>query len=318
VVLVAASARSGTTLLGSLLDLHPEVTFAGELNRRRAWGRSSAVCGCGRPFTECPCWAPVLGRPAFPDEPAAGDRWATIVEVDQLEARSRRPVALVRALVGRPAPEQRRYVAYLDQLCRDLAAQRGARVVVDTSKLNLVELLLMRSSSGLDCRVVHLHRDPRGVVFSRLSGARDRRSSGWDRHAKAVQLGWPLVLADALRWDRSNLLLRLLRRRLEPVTVLSYDRLVAESEPTVRALVAELGLDPDPLSEAWIAPDLVELPDNHSMSGNRVRRRRGATPVVADLRWRDGLSPAMAAVVQALTAPVRRMLGGRSHPRPAG
>jgi hypothetical protein len=155
---------------------------------------------------------------------------------------------------------------------------------------------------------VHLHRDPRGVVYSRLAGARERRETGWERHATAVRLGWPLVLADALRWDRSNLLVHLLRRRLEPVTDLSYDALVADSEATIGALVSELGLDPSPVRRAWVASDLVELPDNHSMSGNRVRRRRGPTAVVADLRWRTGLSPAMASAVQLLTWPVRRTL----------
>jgi Sulfotransferase family len=303
---VAATARSGTTLLGNLLDLHPQVAFAGELNRRRAWGNGR--CGCRATYAECECWSIILAMASFDDDPAAGDRWTSVAELDRLEASLSRPSMVLRALVGRPTPEQRRYVAYLDKFYRDLAQHRGACVVVDTSKRNLVDLVLMRSLSTLATRVLHLYRDPRGVVFSRLSGARDRRRRGWNRRARVVRMGWPIVLADTFRWDRSNTLLVLLRRRLGPVRTLSYEQLVGDSEGTTRRLLADLGLDPDDVAEAWVGPDEVAFPANHSMRGNRVRSRRGVTPVVADVRWREGLPALMAGLVQVFTAPVRRLL----------
>jgi Sulfotransferase family len=308
VVLVAATARSGTTLLGTLLDLHPQVAYLGELNRRQTWSVAMGRCGCGAPYAECASWSTVLSMPSFDDDPAPGDRWASTAEIDRLEAAVRRPSMVLRALVGRPTADQRRYVAYLDKLYRDLAADRGATVVVDTSKLNLVDLVLLRLLSTLPTRVVHLYRDPRGVVFSRLSGARERKGRGWNRRAFAVRLEWPVVLADTLRWDRSNVMVLLLRRRLGAVIPLTYEQLVGDSRGTTRHLVADLGLDPDDLADAWVGPDVVEFPENHSMRGNRARRRRGPTPVVADLRWRDGLPGSMAAGVQVLTAPARRLL----------
>jgi hypothetical protein len=62
------------------------------------------------------------------------------------------------------------------------------------------------------------------------------------------------------------------------------------------------------VAEAWVGPDEVAFPANHSMRGNRVRSRRGVTPVVADVRWREGLPALMAGLVQVFTAPVRRLL----------
>jgi hypothetical protein len=73
-------------------------------------------------------------------------------------------------------------------------------------------------------------------------------------------------------------------------------------------LLTDLGLDPDELADVWEAPDLVALPENHSMRGNRVRFRRGATPIVPDERWREGMPAYLASGVQVLTAPVRRAL----------
>jgi len=310
-VLVAASARSGTTLLGTLLDLHPDIRFVGELNRRRGWLERNGACGCGLRYDECPFWAPLAARPSWPD-PASGDsrdRRTTSPEVRALQARVRRPAAAIRALSGRPTRGQAAYVAYLEQLYRDIAAESGASAIVETSKQNLLDVVLLARLGTLPLRVVHLHRDPRGVVASRLRGARRRAEAGEGSHGLATRLGAPIVVRDALAWDRVNGTALALDRRLGAAARrLPYDDLVADSAGTVRQLVAWLGLDPDELADAWERPDLVDLPDNHSMGGNRVRRTRGPTPVVLDDRWSRDLHPALRRTVQLLTDPVRRQL----------
>ena len=154
------SARSGTTLLGSLLDLHPAVVFAvsSTAGKASAW-RQGPAADAVRPTPNAPVLvrhprdAQLRRRPGGggPVGHRGGDRSAR-------RPRVRRPAMVLRALSGRPTADQRRYVAYLDQLYRDLAADRDATVVVDTSKLNLVDLVLLRLLSTLPTRVVHLHR----------------------------------------------------------------------------------------------------------------------------------------------------------------
>jgi hypothetical protein len=99
------------------------------------------------------------------------------------------------------------------------------------------------------------------------------------------------------------------------VVRLPYEELVDDPQGTVRRLVGELGLDPAALADAWTAPDVVDLPVNHSMAGNRTRHGRGPTPIVADARWRDDLHPAWRVVIEILSAPIRRRL---RRPRPVG
>jgi len=312
VLLVLASARSGTTLLGKLLDLHPGVTFVGELNRRRAWLERQGACACGMPYRECPVWAPLATRPSFAADHGgtAADRRATAPEVRELQATVRRPAALIRLLLGVPTGGQFRYVAYVEQLYRDVAAQADTPVIVDTSKKNLVEILLFTRIGSLPFHIVHLHRDPRGVVASRLRGARRRSErAGGGGHPWAARLGLPIVVPDALAWDRVNGAGLLLERRSPGSTArVPYEVLVADSRGTVGALLDGVGLDAADLPDAWPAPDVVDFPTNHSMAGNRGRRTRGPTPLVADDRWRDDLHPAFRVVVDALTAPVRRGL----------
>jgi hypothetical protein len=315
--MVLASARSGTTLLGALLDLHPRVVFVGELNRRRGWLERGATCGCGLRYDECEFWRPLAAMPSLADSQAdcqagseddwrAGDRKATAVEMRGVQVAIRTPAAVVRALAGRPTVRQRRYVAYVELLYRDIAAQAGATVIVDTSKKNLVDILLFTTIGSLPFEIVHLHRDPRGVVASRLRGARRRSQRGGGQHPLAARLGGPIVVRDALAWDRANGLGLLLSRRSKgPVVRLPYEDLVEDSRATVGALLAEVGLDASLLADAWSAPDVVDFPTNHSMAGNRTRHTRGPTPLVADDRWRDDLHPVFRIVVQALTTPVR-------------
>jgi hypothetical protein len=319
VVMVLASARSGTTLLGGLLDLHPGVTFVGELNRRRGWLERQGTCGCGLSYAECPVWAPLAARPSFASESGRAepaDRRATAPDIRELQASVRRPAAVIRALLGLPTARQCRYVAYLEQLYRDIAAQGATPVIVDTSKKNLVDILLCTTIGSLPFEVVHLHRDPRGVLASRLRGARRKSRGGGGHHPLAARLGAPIVVRDALAWDRANGLgLLLARRSRRRVVRLPYEDLVADSSGTVGALLDQVGLDPAELADAWSAPDMVDFPTNHSMAGNRTRHTRGPTPLVADDRWRDDLHPAFRVVVEALTAPVRRGLRRPAPPR---
>lgn len=316
VLMVLASARSGTTLLGAVLDLHPGVTFVGELNRRRGWLEGRGSCACGLHYDECPVWVPLAAGPSFA-EPSP-DRRATAPEIRELQAAVRRPAAVVRALLGLPTAGQCRYVAYVERLYRDIAAQTGAPVIVDTSKENLVDLLLFTSIGSLPFEIVHLHRDPRGVVASRLRGARRRsRGNGGGRRRMAARIGAPIVVRDALAWDRANGAGLLLARRAKGAVVrLPYEELVADSRATVVALLGRVGLEVADLPEAWPAPDVVDFPTNHSMAGNRTRLTRGPTPLVADDRWRDDLHPAFRVIVDGLTAPVRRRLLRPTPPQP--
>ncbi len=163
---------------------------------------------------------------------------------------------------------------------------------------------------------MHLHRDPRGVVASRLRGARRKAWGGGGHHRLAARLGAPIVVHGALAWDRANGLgLVLSRRSPDRVVRLPYEDLVAHSRGTVAALLDQVGLDPAELADAWSAPDLVDFPTNHSMAGNRTRHTRGPTPLVPDDRWRDDLHPAFRVLVEALTAPVRRGLLRPTPPR---
>ena len=311
-VLLLASPRSGTTLLGMLLDLHPDVCFVGELSHYQTSLSKDVECPCGEPISRCPLWSVVGDAPSW-DGAGAPSRREAAATVAGLQAEMRRPAAVLRALLGRPTEAQRRYIDYLDRLRGDLARASDARVVVDTSKRNLVEVLLRASIGSTPIEVVHLHRDPRGVVMSRLASWRRSWADSSSRRGLVARIGWPIVLLNAWRWTRVNAtalaITRRLRRHGRPTTRMAYEELIAEPQKQIGRLLAELHLDPHDAAEAWVAPDQAVMVPNHSIRGNRVRHSTGALTMSVDDRWRHDLPRSMQLAVQLITAPVRRPLG---------
>ena len=322
-LLVLASARSGTTSLGALLDLHPGVTFVGELNRRRGWLEGQAhpclrpalrrVPGLGadsRPSAQP--HAPPPGRPTTAD--TAGRPAPEIRELQVAGAAGARSV--VRPLLGLPTAGQCRYVAYVEQLYR---GHRGAgrraghrrHVEAEPGRHRAVASL-----GALPSEVVHLHRDPRGRrgVAGRAAAAphesprpvprrRAARLASPDRRARRARPGTASTASGAAA-----------RRASAPGRVLRlpYEDLVADSSGTVGRCSAGSASIPTDLADAWSgARPSSTVPTNHSMAGNRARRTRGPTPLVADDRWRDDLHPAFRVLVEALTG------AGAARPAPA-
>lgn len=92
-----------------------------------------------------------------------------------------------------------------------------------------------------------------------------------------------------------------LRHLDTPVRVLCYEDLVADPRSVTAELLAELGLDAEPIEGAFVDERTVNLGESHSMDGNPHKRQRGAVSISEDDRWRD------------LTTPVARSLGYRSE-----
>ena len=318
VVFVYASPRSGTTLIGDLLGLHPQVRYAGELNRlplRLATSRGN--CACRQPYLDCAFWQQIRDAPGA----LVGHRRGDDVEQArsaEIRRQAVRPGALVSAWMRRPTTAQRRYVEILTSLYADLAAvgpAEPASVLIETSKKNLIDLFILRSC-GQPVRVIHLVRRPAAVVASRVA-AGQRRNAGSDpplwRRAY-VGLVVPVALRYSVAWDSANAVGPMVLRRLDtPVRVLRYEDLVADPRSVTAELLAELGLDSEPIEGAFVDERTVNLGESHSMDGNPHKRQRGAVHISEDDRWRDLTAP-VRWLVTALSAPVARPLGYRSEP----
>ena len=304
ILYIAGTGRSGSTVLASVLGEVDGVFAAGEV--RYLWQRGlleGRLCGCGLPVRECPVWTGILKVAA---ERGASPRPEAMAALLRRAGRMRHlPGALIgRRLLRRPASgsaELRGARGALGNLYAAIAEVTGSRVVLDSSKLPSYANLL-RDTPGVDLRVVHLVRDPRGAAYSWAS--RKALADG-AQQSHMEQIG---PLKSTLLWDVWNVAAAsLLGGGDSRYLRLRYEDFVADPPAAVRRILSSVGMDGTALP--FDSEGGVTLRPNHSVAGNPDRLRHGPIQLRADLRWRTSLPARSRRLVSALAAPLLPAFG---------
>ena len=253
--------RSGSTLLDLLLGGHREVVGLGEVfsfaNRAQAWveDRERVLCSCGSPVPECEFWAPVF-------ESADG---------------------LTR---GQTDPSLPLRDQVYDLVLRRFQECYGPEaVMVDSSKNPMGLEILASNSLANDIRVLHLVKDVRAYVVSKL----DRRADAKDANIMSSPVGRlkarilnRSAVAAGIQWYRGNAeVSRSIRGAVdENVQPVSYDQLCLQPDDVLKSICRFVDLDFDSA--------MLDLKDSgsHNILGNRMRNdpeRRSA--IRYDNRW---------------------------------
>ncbi len=284
VLFVGGMPRSGSTLLDLLIGQLPGHCDVGELFYLWQGGvKRDQRCACGETFSGCPFWTEV-GLRAF-------GGWDQI-DVDQV-LRLQRQVDTTAQLVLRPlarlVPGRRaRTEQYLDltrRVYRAVADVSGAPIVVDSTKRPSTAYLLA-SDPGVRLRIVHMVRDPRGVLNSWSHEVPLPEGSGPRDHLKRRPARQILR-----RWLTVNLMIGRLARRGVPLQLLRYEDMVADPRGAMEAAMALSGLAVGENDLAFIGPDGVDRALSHVPTGGRVRFRSGPMPLTLDEKWRRELPP---------------------------
>jgi hypothetical protein len=308
IVYIAGAGRSGSTILDNILGQTDGVASVGEL--RFLWERGileGRLCGCGRPFLECPQWTAILGA-AFPgaDLPVLARR---MVELQQDGTRARRLPRLLRRhtrdLLQHSMSE---YLGNLSRLYAATASHLGTPVLVDSSKLPPYGALL-DMLPGVEVRVVHLIRDPRATAYSWLRKKRllDRAGTAFMQRQGPVKASalWALWnTAAGLLWSRSP---RYLRVR--------YEAFVRGPRTVVDRILEHAGVPG--ATAPFVSDTEVELSDNHTVAGNPSRFSTGRVAIRADDEWVTGMRRWDRARVTAVTWPLLVRYGYPMRPTPS-
>lgn len=304
VLYVGGLGRSGSTLLDRLLGSVDGAVSAGEV--RELWTRGvreNRLCGCGRPLRACPQWTAVAER-AF-----GGWDAADLATVEARAARLDRHRHVIRllwpSLAGRAfRADLSAHAALLARLYAAIAEMSGSTVVVDSSKAPSYAFLL-RHVPGIDLRVVHLVRDPRGTAYSWW-----KRIERPDVVERAAHMRRYHPARIALRWTTRNQLVELLRRLGVPGVLVRYETLVSEPRQQLARALAVADLD-DRHLDRFLHTDGVALAPSHTVQGNPMRMVSGEIPLRLDDAWRTDMPRRHRLVVTILTAPARGRYGYR-------
>ncbi|GBC87515.1 hypothetical protein HRbin12_01525 [bacterium HR12] len=265
------------------------------------------LCGCGAPFSGCSFWTEV-GKAAFGgwDEIDPG----ALRELQRSVDRNRFiPLMLARGW----APTYRRrlvhYGEHLARLYRAIADVSGANVIVDSSK-HASYAYLLREVGGIDLRVIHLVRDPRGVAYSWTKEIRKPEVTDRVEFMPRYHPG-----RMAFRYLAYNGAFHVLRGLGVPTHLVRYEAFVARPQEHLLAILRFAGLE---ATVRHVDGTTIELRPTHSVAGNPMRFRQGRLDLRIDDAWRTEMDRRLAMIVGMLTWPLRCAYGYRQPGRMGG
>ena len=265
--------------------------------------RDDERCGCGQAFSSCPFWAQV-GRAAF----GGWDR-VDVDRVTRLRAQVDRarflPLLASTPLHGRLQPALDEYVAYYRRTYAAISQVSGDPVVIDSGKHASLAFCL-RTSPGVDLRVVHMVRDSRAVAYS-WGKIVDRPD------AAGTQMATYKPASAAVRWNLQNSALQLLSQLGTPTLRVRYEDFVRAPAATLSEIASFAGLPSAP-DLGFLGTDgpgrwWAELAATHTASGNPMRFTTGRVPIRYDATWQTAMLAGNRRTVTALTLPLLMRYG---------
>jgi len=300
VLYVVGLGRSGSTILSNSLGQIPGFFSGGELNF--IWRHNvieNRLCGCGRPFRECPVWTRVMDE-AFGGMDGIDPR--EMMRLQSLGTRTRHIPSMLTGR-GRRAISERLEKLLLSyaRLYEAIGTVTDSRVIVDSSK-EPAHGFAMSMVPGVDFYVVHLIRDPRAAAYSW-----SKKKPQPDSDTREFMVRFSPAKSSAL-WDSWNASAEALwRRSPQRYLRIRYEDFVANPRKSFEEILTLLG-------EKNVEPPLVgerevKLGVSHTVSGNPNRFETGAVELRPDREWVSNMSPRDRALVTTLTLPLLKHYG---------
>jgi len=277
-VSVATSAYSGATLLAFLLNAHPQIVSIGEMDGLiPSEDPEEYLCSCGQRIKDCDFWHSVsksMTRRGYDFNVADFDMifkpvGSKVIKRISTGSSRNRSLDRVRDTLFQAWPaESRRRKEWVNRNVAFVEAVlevTDKKVFVDTSK-GRWRLKLLHEYSNLDVRAIHLVRDVKGVVNSRL-----RRRVDLEAREAARQ------------WVNLNQKLEITLQDLpkEKQIQIRYEDLCQDVQGTLAGLYAFCGVD-----SSIEIKDLVST--THHIVGNTMRLS-SLSRIKLDERWKSEL-----------------------------
>jgi hypothetical protein len=277
VLYLAGIPRTGSTVLGQMLDRIPGAIFVGELSL--FWRRfaSRELCSCGQALPDCKFWAAVISA-AFGELKAEDAGNLAALEWTLRRRQARKPVLPLRRTIAMFEHSQEVADARAN-LYRAIASVAQAEWIVDSGKDPWLGAIFARLFGEYFC-TVHIVRDPRGVAFSWTKFVKSDSEPGFMPRRQAARV--------AMSWLIQNLIIQSTLRRLSASYVrLRYEDLATNPETVVRRVACSMGIEPDRL-RPWASHEDCQY-DLHWVAGNPGVRQssKSSVKIKLDEEWQD-------------------------------
>ena len=257
--------RSGSTLLQNILSTGPGMITVGELyhldsfiNKGR-WGRTwNWQCTCGKSFSECSFWNPVL-------KALQGQGFDKIERTEIIPTQHNGLNKVIRCdydLDGK----NRKTLDLLNAVFSAIFEVSGAEVVIDSSK-SPVQGLALYQQLGFKVKVIYLKRDIRAVAMSKQKW----QSKLMNRDVNSYKILFRNKIYD--------LRCRNALKQIAPEDMISitYEDLARTPQKVVDRITHTLDLN------GFRVPEFMQLDKDHAVGG--TPNREGKRAISYDDSW---------------------------------
>jgi hypothetical protein len=257
------------------------------------------LCECGKEFAECDFWKRV-GEVAF-------DGWnidtRRVLEIKSRLERHRALPQLWRRKLTLRDPEFAWYSDVLSRLYEAIRSVSGAAVIVDSSKIPPY-LFTLQKVKKLDLRLLHLVRDPRGVVYSWKKRVPRPDVVDGQTYMPTFSTSKSVGL-----WVDYNLMYHLAARFGTPKIFLRYEDFIASPREGIARILKFVDMKVPDEDLRATGGKSVPVRGSHAIGGNPVRFGAREMVLKLDDEWKSELPPSVRRSVYAATWPLARTYG---------
>jgi len=258
VIYILGAGRSGSTVLSMLLGNQSGIFNAGEIRYLLYENMRSKdlPCSCGLRVVDCPFWGDIVSTLKSS---------LTHRVTETLRSRN------TPKLFTKSGKNKIRLLANeLQELYGVIASKAGTRAIVDTSKHPLFAYCL-KTAPGIELCIVHLVRDPRGMV------------SSWSR-SKGYLKARP-ALSVAMTWNQLNGLAEVLFRNHSPRIRLRYEDFVRRPLESLNQIVKLCGLNAELHNTVHEDGSFHLRKGQHVVAGNPDKFSLGSVIRIQEKPW---------------------------------
>lgn len=285
IIFIAGSGRSGTTIMDRVIGTLDGVT---SLNQIYPLGDSKhKYCSCGKSISSCPFWCKVKNNSKM----LPGGTNKLIQLREKIDHTRYLPLLMTKNGQRIFSKRLKEYVVRLQDLYSAIATASEGNIIVDSSKVSSRALILSMIPE-FEVYVVHMVRDPRGVLFS------------WQKkkERKGGYLTGPGIRKTLQYWITDNVGAELLSLQL-PYTRVRYEDFAENPQKEIKqiqkAIPPILGKPLQFINERSINLGLI-----HSISGNPDRFNQGETTIRKDDQWKKSMDSLKKIITWSITYPL--------------
>jgi hypothetical protein len=295
VITICGWGRSGSTLLGCILDQIDGFFYGGEL--RNIWKMSvlnNRLCGCGVPFKECSLWKKIINDSFGNIDEAEIEK--TIKSIHKLLKSRFIPIKFLPLGNEYFKNQLGFYMDIVKKLFESIITTTNSKIIVDSTKAILYSYLLSLMDD-IELHVLHIIRDPRGVAFSRQKKKIQPDSE------EVIYMHQSGILKSSMLWDIRNFATEFSwGKSLKSYTKIRYEDFVGKPKMTFTKILETVGESSSKLP--FISDNEIELKKNHTVWGNPSRFKTGIVKLKLDEEWRTKMKPSDRLITTFLTFPL--------------